>query len=66
MTTDKNLTSTQFEEALALLEDETDRQAIDELNKELNAEFNEFNDEEEDQFIEKQIDEESNTIDEQV
>lgn len=72
-----NLTLTQYEEALATVEDETDRDAAVELNKEVNAELNEFNEEEtndmnEDQLIEKQkrqmnkVEEELKTLDEQV
>ncbi len=74
---DNNLTLTQYEEALATVEDETDRRAADELNKEVKAELNEFNEEEtndlnEDQLIEKQkrqmnkVEEELKTLDEQV
>jgi hypothetical protein len=75
---DNNLTLTQYEEALATVEDETDRHAADELNKEVKAELNEFNEEEttndlnEDQLIEKQkrqmnkVEEELKTLDEQV
>ena len=72
-----NLTLTQYEEALASVEDETDRRAADELNKEVRAELNEFNEDEtndlnEDQLIEKQkrqmnrVEEELKTLDEQV
>jgi len=72
-----NLTLTQYEEALASVEDETDRNAADELNKEVKAELNEFNEDEtndlnEDQLIEKQkkqmnkVEEELKTLDEQV
>jgi hypothetical protein len=74
---DDNLTLTQYEEALATVEDETDRHATDELNKEVIAELNEFNEDEtndlnEDQLIEKQkrqmnkVEEELKTLDEQV
>jgi hypothetical protein len=75
---DNNLTLTQYEEALASVEDETDRLATDELNKEVKAELNEFNEDEatndlnEDQLIEKQkqqmnkVEEELKTLDEQV
>lgn len=78
MTENNNLTLTQYEEALAAVEDETDRQAADELNKEVKAELNEFNEDEttndlnEDQLIEKQkkqmnkVEEELKTLDEQV
>ncbi|CAF0868254.1 unnamed protein product [Adineta ricciae] len=72
-----NLTLTQYEEALASVEDETDRRAADELNKEVRAELNEFNEDEtndlnEDQLIEKQkrqmnkVEEELKTLDEQL
>ncbi len=40
-TRDHQPVDTQFEEALALVEDERDRQAADELNREMNAEFDE-------------------------
>ncbi|CAF2050843.1 unnamed protein product [Rotaria magnacalcarata] len=74
---DSNLTLTQYEEALAAVEDETDRRAADELNKEVRNELNEFNEEEtsdlnEDQLIEKQkrqmnkVEEELKTLDEQL
>ncbi|CAF0862550.1 unnamed protein product [Rotaria sp. Silwood1] len=74
---DNNLTLTQYEEALAAVEDETDRRAADELNKEVKNELNEFNEDEtndlnEDQLIEKQkrqmnkIEEELKTLDEQL
>lgn len=74
---DSNLTLTQYEEALAAVEDETDRRAADELNKEVKNELNEFNEDEtndlnEDQLIEKQkrqmnkVEEELKTLDEQV
>ncbi|CAF1172785.1 unnamed protein product [Rotaria sordida] len=74
---DNNLTLTQYEEALASVEDETDRRAADELNKEVKNELNEFNEDEtsdlnEDQLIEKQkrqmnkIEEELKTLDEQL
>ncbi|CAF0978049.1 unnamed protein product [Adineta steineri] len=79
-TSDNNLTLTQYEEALATVEDETDRLAADELNKEVKAELNEFNEDEanevnelnEDQLIEKQkrqmnkVEEELKTFDEQL
>jgi E1A-binding protein p400 len=73
-TIDNNLTVTEFEEALASVEDELDRQAVNELNNEARAELNEFNEEEinEDQFIEKQkrqmdkVEEELKTLDKQV
>lgn len=72
-----DLTLTQYEEALAAAEDETDREAAKELNQEVRAELNEFNEEEnnaelnKDQLIEKQkkqmnqIEEELKTLDEQ-
>ena len=74
---DNNLTLTQYEAVLASVEDETDRNAADKLNKEVKAELNEFNEDEtndlsEDQLIEKQkrqmnkIEEELKTLDEQV
>jgi len=65
-TIDDDLTVKQFEEVLASVEDETDRQAFEELNKEVHSELNEFN---EDEIIEKQInhvEEEFNTLDKQV
>ena len=76
-TADSDLTLTQYEEALAAVEDETDRRAADDLNNEVQAELNEFNEEEtgdlnEDQLIENQkkkmnkIEEELKTLDEQV
>ncbi len=73
-TTDDNLTVTQFEEALALVEDEADRQAVDEFNREVSADLNEFNEDEinEEQLIEKQnrrmnkIETEFKTLDDQV
>ena len=72
-----NLTLTQYEEALALAEDESDRDAAKELNREVTAELNEFNEDEtndlnEDQLIEKQkkqmnkVEEELKTLDEQL
>ena len=74
---ENNLTLTQYEEALALAEDETDRDAATELNREVTAELNEFNEDEtndlnEDQLIEKQkkqmnkVEEELKTLDEQL
>ncbi|CAF1168843.1 unnamed protein product [Rotaria sordida] len=74
---DNNLTTTEFEEALASVEDEIDRQAANELNKEVQAELTEFNEDEinhlhEDQLIEKQkqkmktIEENLKTFDEQL
>lgn len=76
-TTTDNLTLTQYEEALALAEDESDRDAAKELNREVTAELNEFNEDEtndlnEDQLIEKQkkqmnkVEEELKTLDEQL
>ena len=55
---DDNTTLTQFEEVLGLVEDETDRQATDKLNKEVNDQLKEFNEDEthdldEDQLIEE-------------
>ncbi|CAF4789948.1 unnamed protein product [Rotaria sp. Silwood1] len=75
--TDNNLTTTQIEEALASVEDETDRQAANELTQEVKAELIEFNEDEiihlnEDQLIEKQkqnmnqIEEKLKTFDEQL
>lgn len=74
---ENNLTLTQYEEALAAVEDETDRRAAADLSKEVNADLNEFNEDEtndlnEDQLIEKQkkqmnkIEEELKTLDDQV
>lgn len=75
---ENNLTLTQFEEAIAAVEDETDRHAADELTKEVKNELNEFNEDEaagelnEDQLIEKQkrqmnkVEEELKTLEEQV
>ena len=73
-TLNNDLTVTQFEEALASVEDETDRQAMNEFNKEVIAELNEFNEEEinDEQLIEKQkqqmnrVEEELQTLNEQV
>ena len=76
-TSDNNLTLKQYEEALASVEDETDRRAAADLNQEVTAELNEFNEDEtidlnEDQLIEKQkkqmnkVEEELKTLDEQV
>ncbi|CAF2544118.1 unnamed protein product [Rotaria sp. Silwood2] len=75
--TDNNLTTTEIEEALASVEDETDRQAANELNKEVQAKLSEFNEDEiihlnEDQLIEKQkqkmnkVEEKLKTFDEQL
>ena len=72
-----NLTLTQYEQALAACEDETDRNAAEELNKEVKADLNEFNEDEntelnEDQLIEKQkqqmnkIEEDLKVLDEQL
>ena len=72
-----HLTLTQYEEALATVEDETDQRAAKDLNQEVQAELNEFNEEEtpelnEDQLIEKQkkqmnkVEEELKTLDEQL
>ena len=72
-----HLTLTQYEEALATVEDETDQRAAKDLNQEVQAELNEFNEEEtndlnEDQLIEKQkkqmnkVEEELKTFDEQL
>jgi superfamily II DNA/RNA helicase len=59
-TTDDDLTITQFEEVLASVEDEVDRQAIEEFNREVNGEFNE------EDLNEDQVEEELNTLDKQV
>ena len=68
-TGNNELTSVQFEEALASVEDETDRPAAEELNREVNTEFNaeEINDLNERQTRENnQVEEELNTVDKQV
>jgi E1A-binding protein p400 len=67
--TDDDLTVRQFEEVLTSVEDELDRQAIEELNREIN---NELNEDEIDNLNEYQqqrmneIEEELNTLDQQV
>ncbi|UJR37799.1 hypothetical protein I4U23_030490 [Adineta vaga] len=71
-TTDDNLTVTQFEETLASLEDESDRQAANELTNELITDLSEFNEDEtnDEQLIEKQkinnIEDELQTLDNQL
>jgi len=68
-TIDDDLTVTQFEEILASVEDEIDRQAIEELNREINNEFNEDTIDNLNEYQQQQmneIEEELNTLDQQV
>ena len=74
-TTDDDLTATQFEEAIASVEDDSDRQAADELINEIINNAHEFNEEEtnEEQITGKQhqrqmdeVEEELQTLDDQV
>ncbi|CAF1352247.1 unnamed protein product, partial [Didymodactylos carnosus] len=77
-TSENNLTLTQIEEALASAEDETDRNATEQLNNEVDADRNEFDNEDnvgatnEDQLFERQkqqmdkVEQELKIIDEQL